>query len=82
MLSAEIISALSDHSGSNQALIVYFIVGALEGKESSHLKGSVAVSPAPLRVPSQRPLASSVTSVTSVANDKGDKNIHQMNVSS
>ena len=33
---------------------------------------SVAVPPAPVRVPSQRPLASSVASVTSVANDKGD----------
>ena len=33
---------------------------------------SVAVSPAPVRVPSQRPLAPSVASVMSVANDKGD----------
>jgi len=32
---------------------------------------SVAVLPAPIRVPSQRPLASSVASVMSVANDKG-----------
>ena len=32
----------------------------------------VAVPPAPVRVPSQRPLAPSVASVTSVANDKGD----------
>ena len=31
---------------------------------------SVAVSPAPVRVPSQRPHAPSVASVTSVANDK------------
>ena len=30
------------------------------------------MSPAPVRVPSQRPLAPSVTSVTSVANNKGD----------
>ena len=36
------------------------------------LSVSVAVPPAPVRVPSQRPLASSVASVTSVANDKGD----------
>ena len=39
------------------------------------LQASVAVPPAPVRVPSQRPLApsvASVTSVTSVANDKGD----------
>jgi hypothetical protein len=28
--------------------------------------------PAPVRVPAQSPLAPSVTSVTSVANDKGD----------
>ena len=33
---------------------------------------SVAVPPAPVRVPSQRPLAPSFTSVTSVADDKGD----------
>ena len=34
--------------------------------------GSVAVPPAPVRVPSQRSLAPSVASDTSVANDKGD----------
>ena len=33
---------------------------------------SVAVPPAPVRVPSQRPLAPNVAPVTSVANDKGD----------
>ena len=32
----------------------------------------MAVPPAPVRVPSQKPLASNVTSVTSVTNDKGD----------
>jgi hypothetical protein len=32
----------------------------------------VRVPPAPVRVPSQRPLAPSVALVTSVANDKGD----------
>jgi hypothetical protein len=32
----------------------------------------VVVPPAPVQVPSQRPLALSVTSVTLVANDKGD----------
>ena len=32
----------------------------------------MAVPPAPVRVSSQRPLAPSVASVTSVANDKGD----------
>ena len=35
-------------------------------------KLSVNVPPAPAWVPSQRPLAPSVASVTSVANDKGD----------
>ena len=34
------------------------------------LSVSVAVPPAPVQVPSQRPLAPSVASVTSVANDK------------
>ena len=34
---------------------------------------SVAVPPAPVRDPCQRPLAPSVASVTSVASDKGDK---------
>ena len=36
------------------------------------LSVSVAVPPAPVRVPSQKPLAPSVASVTSVTNDKGD----------
>ena len=36
------------------------------------LSVGVAVPPAAVRVPSQRPLAPSVASVTSVANDKGD----------
>ena len=36
---------------------------------------SVAVPPAPLRVPSQRPLAPRVTSVTMIANDKRDNEI-------
>ena len=35
----------------------------------------VAAPPAPVRVPSQRSLAPSVASVTSVANDKGDEMI-------
>jgi len=35
-------------------------------------KASVVVPPAPVWVPSQRPLAPSVMSVTSVASDKGD----------
>jgi hypothetical protein len=36
------------------------------------LSVSMAVPPAPVRVPNQRPLAPSVASVTSDANDKGD----------
>jgi len=36
------------------------------------LSVSVVVPPAPVKVPCQRPLAPSVTSVTSVTNDKGD----------
>ena len=41
-------------------------------KKKKKLLASVAVPPAPVRVPSQRPLAPSVTSVTLVANDKGE----------
>ena len=36
------------------------------------LSVSVAMPPAPVRVPSQRPFVPSVASVTSVANDKSD----------
>ena len=32
----------------------------------------MAVPPAPVRIPGQRPIAQSIASVTSVANDKGD----------
>ena len=35
----------------------------------------VAVPPVPVRVPSQRPVAPSVSSVMSVTNDKGDNEI-------
>ena len=42
------------------------------GLRPKKLSVSVTVPPAPVRVPSQRPLAPSVASVTSVANDKGD----------
>ena len=35
----------------------------------------MAVLPAPVRVPSQRPLTPSVASVTSVTNDKGDNEL-------
>ena len=37
-----------------------------------NLYASVAVPPASVRIPSQRPLAPRVASVTLVANDKGD----------
>ena len=42
------------------------------GKKKKKLSVSVAVPSAPVWVPSQRPLAPSDVSVTSVANDKGD----------
>ena len=41
-------------------------------KKKKKLLVSVAVPPAPVQVPSQRSLARSVASVTSVANDKDD----------
>ena len=40
--------------------------------QSKKLLVTMAVPPAPVRVPSQRPLVPSVTSVTSVDNEKGD----------
>ena len=43
------------------------------GQEKSY--ASVAVPPAPVWVPSQRSLAPSIASVTSVANDKGDNEL-------
>ena len=46
-------------------------MGAM-GCSQKKLSVNVAVPPAPVQVPSQRPLAPSVVSVTSVANDKGD----------
>ena len=42
------------------------------GCGQNKLSVSEAVPPAPVLVPSKRPLASSVASVTSVTNDKGD----------
>ena len=45
------------------------------GLRPKKLSVSVAVPPAPVRVPSQRPLAPSVSSFKSVANDKGDNEI-------
>jgi hypothetical protein len=49
-------------------LFLYIFHGAMGCGQKSY-KGSVVMPPAPLPVPSQRPLA---PSVTSVANDKGD----------
>ena len=48
------------------------VVHGAMGYGQKKLPVSVAVPPAPARVPSQRPLAPSVASVTSVANDKSD----------
>ena len=48
------------------------VVHGAMGCGQKKLSVSVAVPPANVRVPSQRPLAPSVGSVTSVANDKGD----------
>ena len=42
------------------------------GLQPKKVQTSVAVPPAPVRVPSQRPLAPSVTPITSIVNDKGD----------
>ena len=42
------------------------------GLRPKKLLASVAVPPAPLRVPSRRPFTPSVASVSSVGNDKGD----------
>ena len=44
------------------------------GLRPKKLSVRVAVPPAPVRVPIQRPFAPSVASVTSVTNDKGDNN--------
>ena len=44
----------------------------IHGLRPKKLSVSMAVPPAPVRVPSERPLAPSVASVTSVANYKGD----------
>ena len=46
------------------------------GLRPKKLSVSVAVPPAPVRVPSQRSLAPSVASVISVANDKGDNEMN------
>ena len=52
--------------------VVHVVLLYLEpwGQRTKKFQTSVAVPPAPVWVPSQRPLAPSVTSVTSVANDK------------
>ena len=46
--------------------------GAMGCGQKKNLSVSVAVPPALGRVPSQSPLTPSITSVTSIANDKGD----------
>ena len=51
---------------------VRLVVHGAMGCGQKKLSVSVAVPPAPVRVPSQRPLAPSFSSVTSVANDKDD----------
>ena len=51
---------------------MFFGVLGTIGCGEKKLKASVAVPAVPVRVPSQRPLAPSVASVTSVANGKGD----------
>ena len=48
------------------------VVHGAMGCGQKKLSFSVAVPPAPVRVPSHRSLVQSVASVTSVANDKGD----------
>ena len=63
--------SVGSHSTSGrekEGLVVHGAMGCGQKK----LSVSVAVPPAPVRVPSQRPLAPSVSSVKSVANDKGD----------
>ena len=62
-------STLSDRTeyhrgGKEEGPVVHGVMGCGQKK----LSVSVAVPPAPIRVPSQRPLAPSVASVTSVAN--------------
>ena len=47
------------------------VLGAILGGQKSY-KASAAVLTAPVLVRSQKPLAPSVTSITSVVNDKGD----------
>ena len=61
--------------------VVYGVQGFFFWRSWSHrpqpkkLHASVGVPAAPVWVPSQRLLAPSVTSVMSVANDKGDNNV-------
>ena len=54
------------------ALQNQFLHSLLSMEPWAAAKSSVTVLPAPVRVPSQMSLAPTVTSVTSVANDKGD----------
>ena len=56
----------------NWLKIVYLLSMEPWAAAKEKLLVSVAVPPAPVRVPNQRPLAPSVTSVTSVTNNKDD----------
>ena len=55
-------------------LVVHGAMGC--GQKKKKLSVNVAVPLVPVRFPSQRPLAPSVASVTSVANDKGDNEMN------
>ena len=59
--------------GSRQVLmLISHVLLSMEPWASAKKKKKKKNLPAPVRVPSQKPLAPSVASVTSVANDKGD----------
>ena len=46
--------------------------GVMGAETKKNLLTCMAVPPAPVRIPNKRPLAPSVTSATSIANEKGD----------
>ena len=54
------------------SVIIFFLRSWSHRLRPKKLHASVAVPAAPVRVPSQRPLAPSVASIMSVANDTGD----------
>ena len=53
-------------------VLLFCVLGAIGCGQRKKLHACVVVPAAPVRVPSQRPLAPNVASVTSVANSKGD----------